>query len=263
MTYIDTTKPHSARMYDYYLGGKDHYEVDEQAAAHIISIFPGIKICARTNRDFMHRATRWLASEAGIRQFLDIGTGIPTEPNLHQIAQSVAPDARIVYADNDPIVLAYAQALLNSTPEGRTAYIEADVREPQRILTATELIETLDLSRPLALSLNALLHFVPDEDQPYEVVREFIDALPSGSYMVLTHTTPDFAPEIFAKIVEFYDQSGIPAKARSKSEVEAFFEGLELVDPGVTEPHLWHPDGEPLALSSSDVSFWVGVARKP
>ncbi|WP_217146823.1 SAM-dependent methyltransferase, partial [Streptomyces sp. AC627_RSS907] len=167
---IDTSKPHPARMYDYYLGGKDHYEVDQQAAEKVVEINPGIKICAGTNRRFMHRATRYLAA-AGVRQFLDIGTGIPTEPNLHQVAQSVAPEARVVYADNDPIVLTHAQALLRSTREGRTAYIHADVREPEKILAAQELRETLDMSQPVALSLNALLHFVPDEFHAYDLVE--------------------------------------------------------------------------------------------
>ncbi|MEU0807904.1 SAM-dependent methyltransferase [Streptomyces sp. NPDC005970] len=259
---IDTTKPHSARMYDYYLGGKDHYQVDEEAAAHVMAVFPGVKTCARENRSFMHRATRWLAGEAGIRQFLDIGTGIPTAPNLHQVAQSVAPDARVVYADNDPIVLAYAQALLNGTPEGRTTYIQADVREPERILGAAELHETLDLSKPVALSMNALFHFIPDDDKPYDIVRQLVDPLPSGSYLILTHCTPDFAPETWERVIDVYRQGGIPAQVRSRNEVEVFFEGLELIEPGVAEPHLWRPDGE-RALDSADVSFWVGVARKP
>ncbi|MGW3568943.1 SAM-dependent methyltransferase [Streptomyces sp. NPDC000941] len=262
-TDFDTTKPHSARMYDHYLGGKDHYQVDEEAAAQVMAVFPGIRTCARENRSFMHRVTRWLTSEVGIRQFLDIGTGIPTEPNLHQVAQSVAPDARVVYTDNDPIVLAYAQALLTGAPEGRTAYIQADVRDPERIMGAPELHETLDLSKPVALSLNALFHFIPDEDKPYELVRQLVDPLPSGSYLIMTHCTPDFAPEIWEKIIEIYHQGGIPAKVRTRSQVEAFFEGLELIEPGVQEPHLWRPEGEPTALDSADGSFWVGVARKP
>ncbi|MCP9207592.1 SAM-dependent methyltransferase [Streptomyces cucumeris] len=260
---IDTTKPHSARMYDYYLGGKDHYQVDEEAAGHVLTVYPGIKTCARTNRAFMHRATRWLAGEAGVRQFLDIGTGIPTEPNLHQVAQGVAPDARIVYADNDPIVLAYAQALLHGTSQGRTAYLQADVREPERILKAPELHETLDMNQPVALSFNALFHFVPDEYGPYDLVRQFVDALPSGSFLVLSHCTSDFDPDTWGKVVEIYRQGGIPSQVRSKDEVERFFEGLELIEPGVSEPHLWKPDGEVPALSSTDVSLWVGVARKP
>jgi hypothetical protein len=263
-SHIDTTHPHPARMYDYYLGGKDHYEVDEKAAAHVIDVYPAIKICARTNREFMHRATRWLAGEAGIRQFLDIGTGIPTEPNLHQVAQSVAPDARIVYADNDPIVLAHAQALLRSTPEGRTAYIEADVREPERILTAPELHQTLDLSRPVALSLNALLHFIPDEDHPYDLVQQLVNALPSGSYLVLTHCTPDFDPQTWEKVIRIYHEGGIPAKVRSLTEVTRFFDGLKLVEPGVEVPHRWRPDPDqpPAEVTDAEVSFYAGVAQK-
>ncbi|TVL89428.1 SAM-dependent methyltransferase [Streptomyces sp. SAJ15] len=262
---IDTSRPHPARMYDYYLGGKDHYEVDLQAAAHVLEVYPGIKTCARTNRSFMHRATRWLAAEAGIRQFLDIGTGIPTEPNLHQVAQQVAPDARIVYTDNDPIVLTHAQALLRSTPQGRTAYIQADVREPGRIMSAPELGDTLDLSQPIALSLNALLHFVPDEFKPYEIVQRMLEPLAPGSYLVLSHCTPDFDPATWEKVVEIYRQGGIPAQVRSRKEVEEFFTGLELVEPGVEVPHRWKPDAEAAAATVTDaeVSFWAGVARKP
>ncbi|MBH5333604.1 SAM-dependent methyltransferase [Streptomyces pactum] len=262
---IDTSRPHPARMYDYYLGGKDHYEVDQDAAAHVMAIYPSIKTCARTNRSFMHRATRWLASEAGVRQFLDIGTGIPTEPNLHQVAQAVAPDSRVVYTDNDPIVLAHAQALLHSTPQGRTSYIQADVREPERIVNAPELHETLDLSRPVALSLNALLHFVPDEFKPYDIVGRLVDALPSGSYLVLSHCTPDFDPETWAKVVEIYRQGGIPAQVRSRAEVQEFFEGLELVAPGVEVPHRWRPDdaAEATGVTDAEVSLYAGVARKP
>ncbi|WP_174589104.1 SAM-dependent methyltransferase, partial [Streptomyces sparsogenes] len=155
-----------------------------------------------------------------------------------------------------------AQALLNGTPEGRTAYIQADVRRPERILDAPELHETLDLSKPVALSLNALFHFIPDSDKPYELVRQLVEPLAPGSYLILTHCTPDFAPETWEKVIDIYAKGGIPAQVRSRSEVEAFFEGLELIEPGVQEPHLWRPDGEPPALDSADVSFWVGVARK-
>jgi hypothetical protein len=262
---IDTTKPHPARMYDFYLDGKDHYEIDRDAASHVVSVFPSSKTCARVNRLFMHRATRWLAAEAGIRQFLDIGTGIPTEPNLHQIAQRVAPDAKIVYADNDPIVLAHAQALLRSTTEGRTAYIHADVREPESILTAAELHATLDLSQPLALSLNALLHFIPDEYKPYELVAALVDALPSSSYLVLSHCTPDFDPDTWEKVTEIYRSGGIPAQVRSADEVARFFDGLELVEPGVEVPHRWKPEaGQPLTdVTDAEVSCYAGVARKP
>src|SRR3954466_13289134 len=152
---IDTSRPHSARMYDYYLGGKDHFEIDKQAAETVAAVYPAIFVCARENRAFMHRATRVLAREHGIRQWLDIGTGIPTEPNLHQVAQSVVPQARVVYADNDPLVLKYAETLMRSAPEGRTTYIEADANDPDSLLSAPELAEVLDLTQPVALSLNA------------------------------------------------------------------------------------------------------------
>jgi hypothetical protein len=262
---IDTSNPHPARMYDFYLGGKDHYEIDRAAASHVVSVFPGIKTCAQVNRLFMHRATRWLTAEAGIRQFLDIGTGIPTQPNLHQIAQGVAPDARIVYADNDPIVLTHARALLRSTAEGRTAYIHADVREPQSILTAAELHATLDMNRPVALSLNALLHFVPDEYKPYDLIATLVDALPSGSYLVISHCTPDFDPETWEKVIDVYHSGGIPAQVRSTGEIARFFDGLELLEPGVEVPHRWKPDAnQPLTdVTDAEVSLYVGVARKP
>ncbi|MER7998745.1 MULTISPECIES: SAM-dependent methyltransferase [unclassified Streptomyces] len=262
---IDTTRPHPARMYDYYLQGKDYYEVDEVAAANVEKVHPTVKITARTNRYFMHRATRYLAREAGIRQFLDIGTGIPTRPNLHQIAQEIAPDSRVVYADYDPVVLRHAEALMRSTPEGRTTYIQADVRDPKSIIESERLRDTLDLSRPVALSLNALLHFVPDEDGPHEIVRFLLDALPSGSYLVLSHCTPDFEPETWANVVAVYRQGGIPAQVRSRDEVLRFFDGLELVEPGVAVAHRWRPDGTalPEGVNDASVSIYAGVARKP
>lgn len=261
---IDTTKPHPARMYDFYLNGKDYYEADLAAAATVESVFPTVKICAQTNRRFMHRATRWLASEAGIRQFLDIGTGIPTRPNLHQIAQDVAPDSRVVYVDNDPIVLRHAEALMRSTPEGRTAYLHADVRDPKTIVEAERLHGTIDLTRPVALSLNALLHFVPDEFRPYETVEFLLDALPSGSYLVLSHCTPDFAPEMWEQVIGVYHRGGISAQVRSRGEVLRFFDGLDLVEPGLAVPHRWRPDGEPLdGATDAAVSIYAGVARKP
>ncbi|PVE11707.1 SAM-dependent methyltransferase [Streptomyces scopuliridis] len=261
---IDTTKPHPARMYDFYLNGKDYYEADQLAAATVESVFPTVKICAQTNRHFMHRATRWLASEAGIRQFLDIGTGIPTRPNLHQIAQEAAPDSRVVYVDNDPIVLRHAEALMRSTPEGRTAYIHADVRDPKSIIESERLHRTIDLTRPVALSLNALLHFVPDEFRPYETVGCLVDALPSGSYLVLSHCTPDFAPEMWERVIAVYHRGGIPAQVRSRSDVLRFFDGLELVEPGLAVPHRWRPEDEPGdGVTDAAVSIYAGVARKP
>jgi len=262
---IDTSKPHPARLYDFYLGGKDHYEVDREAAFEALAAFPSIQICAQVNRFFMHRATRWLAAEAGIRQFLDIGTGIPTEPNLHQIAQGIAPETRVVYADNDPIVLTHARALLRSSPEGRTAYIHADVREPESILDAAALHDTLDMNQPVALSLNAVMHFVPDESKPYDLVATLVDALPSGSYLVVSHCTGEFAPEAWEEMVAVYRRGGIPAQVRSAGEVARFFDGLEFVEPGLEVPHRWKPEpGQPLAdVTDAEASFYAGVARKP
>jgi hypothetical protein len=261
---IDPSRPHPARMYDYYLGGNDNYAADRTAAAEVEKALPQVAVTARTNRLFMQRATRWLARDAGIDQFLDIGTGIPTPPNLHRIAQQENPEARVVYVDNDPIVLAHAQALMRGTPEGRTEYIAADVRDVGGILAAPGLRDTLDLARPVALSLNALLHFVPDEFRPYDIVRDLLDALVPGSYLVLSHCTPDFAPEAWAKVIEVYRAGGIPAQVRSRDEVERFFHGLDCVDPGLVVLHRWRPDTPPdPSITDAAVSFWAGVARKP
>lgn len=206
---IDTSKPQSARMYDYFLDGKDNYPVDWEAAEKVISLFPAVKQMARVNRDFMHRASRLLA-EQGIRQFLDIGTGIPTRPNLHQVVQTINPSARVVYADNDPIVLRHAEALLHSTPEGSTTYIQADVREPGKILAAAK--EVLDFEQPIALSLVALLHLVTDEDDPHRIVGELVNSLASGSCVALSHATGDFDPETWERVVEVYRKGVLPRK---------------------------------------------------
>lgn len=255
--------PHTARMYDYYLGGKDNYPADRQAAEQALAVFPNARTAARENRAFLVRTTRYLAGEVGIRQFLDIGTGIPTSPNLHEVAQAIAPDARAVYADNDPIVLAHARALLTSTPEGRTAYIDADLRDTDRILAAPELRGTLDLTRPVALSILSVFHFVPDEDDPYGIVGRLMDALPSGSYLVLTHITPDCAPAEIERVAEVYRRQGIPGAPRSRLEVERFFEGLELIEPGVQVLHRWRPDSTSNGdLTDAEVSVYAGVAFK-
>ncbi|UNT00040.1 SAM-dependent methyltransferase [Streptomyces tubbatahanensis] len=265
---IDTTKPHSARMYDYYLGGKTHYEADVQAAEAVIATVPFAGGMARANRDFMIRATRWLTSEAGVRQFLDIGSGIPTEPNLHQIAQSVAPDARVVYTDSDPIVLQYAQALLHSTPEGRTAYLQADAARPASIVDSDELRSTLDLTRPVALSVNALFHFVPDEWGPYEILKGLLERLPSGSYLCLSHATADIddpaLAELGREVEEIYAKGGTTLRLRDRAEVARFFEGLELVEPGIVMAHDWRPDPEQVTeLKEGQPSMLAAVARKP
>ncbi|MEU8348023.1 MULTISPECIES: SAM-dependent methyltransferase [Streptomyces] len=265
---LGQNRPHSARVYDYFLNGKTHYAVDREVAERLLEAFPGFRTAARANRAWMHRAARFL-TDRGIRQFLDIGTGIPTRPNLHEVVQEVAPDSRVVYVDNDPIVLAHARALLDSTPEGRTAYLEADITGPAAILESAELRETLDFGEPVALCLVGLFHYITDEQDPYGIVRQLVDALPSGSYLAFSHCTPDFAPEEWEMAMEFYKQDGGSAQVRSRSEIEKFFSGLDLVEPGVVVPHRWYPDEDTLrqveagTLDDASVSLWVGVARKP
>ena len=262
---IDTSRPHPARVYDYWLNGKNHYDVDAAAAEEVARVWPGVVLGAQLNREFMHRATRWLVREAGVRQFLDIGSGIPTEPNLHQVAQAVAPETRVLYADNDPIVLRHAQELLSSTPEGHTAFVHADFTDPAAILKAPELRETLDLEQPVALSLIALLHFITDERGAYEIVRSLMDALPSGSYLVVSHATADFDPDLLTRVAEAYQSTVAEGQIRSSSEVSCFFDGLELADPGVVVAHRWRPDGGEPQPDITDAEFPVygGVGRKP
>ncbi|MFJ3664582.1 SAM-dependent methyltransferase [Streptomyces sp. NPDC090119] len=238
-TAIDTSKPHPARMYDWFLGGKDNYPVDWAAAEEVQKLFPQVPELARANREFMHRASRTLA-ELGIRQFLDIGTGIPTRPNLHQVVQAVAPECGVVYVDNDPIVLRHAQALLSSAPEGGTAYIQADAREPRKIVEAAR--ELLDLTQPVALSMVALLHFVPDEDNAYDVVRELLDPLPAGSCLVLSHATADVDPDTWHAVVDVYRRGGTSVQVRSRAEFAKFFAGLDLLEPGIRFVTDWRPD---------------------
>lgn len=262
---IDSSRPHPARVYDYWLNGQNHYEADIAAAERVVSVWPGVVLGARLNREFMHRVTRWLANEAGVRQFLDLGSGIPTQPNLHEVAQQVAPEARVVYADNDPIVLRQARELLSGTPQGRTAYLHADVTEPESILDAPELRETLDLGRPVALSLIAVLHFITDERGAYDIVRKLMDALPSGSYLVLSHTTADFDPDLLTRVAEVYRSCVAEGQIRSSSEVSRFFDGLDLIDPGVVVAHRWRPGTDEPQPDITDAEFPVygAVGRKP
>ncbi|WP_045876514.1 SAM-dependent methyltransferase [Pseudofrankia sp. DC12] len=261
--------PHSARMYDYYLDGKDNFTADREAANLVLAEFPQARTAARQNRAFLRRATRYLAASAGVRQFLDIGTGIPTSPNLHEIAQANTPEARIVYVDNDPIVLSHARALLTSSPQGVTAYLDANLLEPARILDSEDVRDTLDLTRPVGLSLIAVLHFLPDDADPYGIVATLLDALPSGSYLTLTHATADFARAQADQAAAIYRARGIPAQARSLDEVDCFFDGLELIDPGVVVAHHWRPDAAPptghveVTLTDDEVSCYAAVGRKP
>ncbi|MFF2076649.1 SAM-dependent methyltransferase [Kitasatospora sp. NPDC058162] len=254
--------PHSARMYDYYLGGFTNFAADREAAGHVLAIAPWVREAARANRSFVHRSTRALA-QAGIDQFLDIGTGIPTSPNLHEVAQGIRPRARVVYADNDPIVLTHAQALLTSTPEGRTAYVEADVTDPAGLLDSPGLRDTIDLTRPLALSLNALLHFVPDAHGAYELVERLKSVLAPGSALVMTHLTPDFAPEQIGRIVGVYEAAGTALQARTRAEVARFFDGWTLLEPGVVPLPHWRPDPDEPPVPAADAAGYAGVAMRP
>jgi SAM-dependent methyltransferase len=255
--------PHAARIYDYLLGGKTNYPADRQAAEQVLAAYPAGRITAEQNRAFLHRAVRYLTGEAGIDQFLDIGTGIPTSPNLHEVAQQINPTASVLYADNDPIVLAHARALLVGRYEGRTAYLEADLRDPVKILTSPVLAATLDLSRPVALSLVAVLHFVPDKANPAALVAELVEVLAPGSYLVISHGTSDLAPEEAERGTTAYQRTGIPLRLRSREEVEALIPaGMDIVEPGTVALHRWRPDAGSELIADRDVSGYGLIARK-
>ncbi|KPM51193.1 methyltransferase [Frankia sp. R43] len=260
---LKTDVPHSARVYDYILGGKDNFPADRAAAGDFTRSMPNLPTSMRANRNFMARMAHVVAAEHGIRQFLDIGTGLPTEPNLHEVVQKVAPDARIVYVDNDPIVLVHARALLTSTREGRTAYLDADFTDPRSILKSEQLASTFDLDQPVAVSLIAILQFVPDDAIVQDVIDQLMAPLPAGSLLALSTVTADSAPEEIAAGVAAYGASGIPMAARDRSTVEGFFRGLEILDPGVVLVHRWHPDAESAALADSQVYMYGAIARKP
>jgi len=268
-TKLDSGVPHSARLWNYWLGGKDNFAVDRAVADQILAMVPEMVESARADRAYLGRVVRYLAGEVGIRQFLDVGTGIPTSPNLHEVVQQVVPEARVVYADNDPIVLAHSRALLVSSPEGKTAYLEADVTDPQSILESAEVKDVLDLSKPVALSLVGVFHYLPDALKPYDLVQQLLEPLASGSYLIFSHCTPDFAPDLWERAIQVYKADGGDAQVRSKEEVARFFDSLELVEPGVSSPFRWHPDAETESLVEkgefTDVScsLWVGVAKKP
>ena len=265
---LEIDRAHSARMYDYFLGGNTNFPADREAAATAMQAFPAARISARVNRQFMQRSTRYLAEgRAGHRmdQFLDIGTGIPTQPNLHEVAQQANPAARIVYTDNDPIVLAHAAALMRSTPQGRTAYAQADLTRPADLLASPEIRDTLDLSRPVALSLNAVLHFLPDDLRPYDIVEALKDLLVPGSTLAITHSTPDFAPEAVRRASAAYRAAGTRGQARTRTEITRFFDGWDILDPGVVVATRWHPTptDEFADATDAEASCYAAVARKP
>ncbi|MCM3920478.1 SAM-dependent methyltransferase [Frankia sp. AiPs1] len=259
---LRTDVAHSARIYDYLLGGKDNYPADRAASGAISQDWPNLPTSMRANRAFMARLARHLAAEHGIRQFLDIGTGLPTSPNLHEAAQQVRPDARVLYVDNDPIVLVHARALLTSTPEGRTDYLDADLTDPDAILTSEPMRALFDLREPVAVSLLAILHFIVDDRVAQEIIDRILAPLPAGSLLALSTTTADSAPDEVNVGVAAYNAAGIPAVARDKARVERFSDGLELLDPGVVLVHHWHPDPAQPAPDDTHVHIYGGLARK-
>jgi len=257
---LDTAHAHSGRVYDYWLGGKDNFAADRETAEQALAVNPGIAADARANRLFLARAVRFLASECGIRQFLDIGTGLPTASNTHEIAQAAAPDARIVYVDNDPIVLVHAQAMLTSARKGSVAYLDADLRDTQTILR--EASQILDFGKPIALMLLIILHMIADTDDPYGIVSTLVTDLPPGSYLVLAHPASDIRPAKMAEMTKRVNErmSGPKATMRDRAAITRFFDGLELLEPGVVQPQQWRP--EPDVTSPSQVTAWCGVAQK-
>jgi hypothetical protein len=260
---IDASRAHSARMYDYYLGGKDNFAADREAAEKVLAAFPSVRTATRENRAFLGRAVRYLAGEAGVRQFLDIGAGLPTASNVHEIAQDACPSARVVYVDNDPMVLAHARALLASGPDGRTAYIHADLREPEAILAHEVTRDVLDLDQPVALMLLAILHLIPDEDKPGEIVATLLDALPPGSFIVASHGTPEHAPSAAEDATRAFKAAKMPFHLRETDEFARLaFGDLELVAPGVVLVSEWRPDDPGPRPSAAEVGWYGGVARK-
>jgi hypothetical protein len=256
---IDTMVAHPARVYDYWLGGSSNFPADREAAERVLAATPGLRSRVKANRAFLVRAVRYLAAEAGIRQFLDIGTGIPAANNTHEVAQAVAPDARIVYADNDPIVLAHATSLLAGSPEGATQYIDGDLRDASVILRAAAGI--LDFTRPTALMLAGILHLIQDSEDPYRIVASLMDALPSGSYLVISHPASDINASQAEAQRRYNERVSTPQTLRTRDEVARFFEGLDLVPPGIVYVHAWRPDPGDVPPEGG-VSAYGGVARK-
>ncbi|MFD9637676.1 SAM-dependent methyltransferase [Streptomyces violascens] len=256
---INTAQPHTARIWNYWLGGKDNYPVDREVGDQIRSLHPGIGDYALADRLFLGRAVRHLVADRGVRQFLDVGTGLPTADNTHEVAQRIAPDARIVYVDNDPLVLAHARALLTSTPEGRTDYLDADLRDTATILEHAA--KTLDLSKPVALMLLGVVIFIPDEGEALRLVRELMKELAPGSYLVLSHTiTSPAMPDVDAAVA-FWNEHGTPKLTqRTPEQVARFFDGLDLLEPGVVSCSRWRPEaGDTLP---DEVAMYGGVGHK-
>jgi hypothetical protein len=251
-------RPHPARVYSYWLGGKDHFKVDREAGDKMAEALPTIPLAARANRGFMVRAARYLAVDLGIRQFLDIGTGLPTKPNLHEVVQGIAPAARVVYCDNDPLVLVHARALLTSTPEGSTAYLDADLHEPEGIVGQAR--KTLDFDQPVALTLIAILHLFPDDAEVRQILSALTAPLAPGSALALSVVTGDSDPERADAAQAVAREHGLTITLRTKAQAEALFAGLELVQPGVVLVHRWQPNPGDRPLADPEVHVWGGVA---
>ncbi len=256
---LDTTVAHPARVYDYWLGGKDNFAADREAAERVLEATPGLRMRVRANRAFLARVVRFLAGEAGIRQFLDIGTGIPTANNTHEVAQAAAPDARIVYVDNDPIVLTHARALLASTPAGAVDYLQADLREPEKILAGAA--GTLEFQRPVAVMLLGILHLIQDSEDPWGTVAGLMDAVPSGSYLAISHPAIEIHPGQAEAQRRYNERVSTPQTLRTQAEVARFFDGLDLVAPGLVQVHQWRPDPGDFTPEGT-ASAHGGVARK-
>ncbi|MDV7218848.1 SAM-dependent methyltransferase [Streptomyces prunicolor] len=256
---LQLDRPHSARVWNFLLGGKDNYAADREAGEMIVQMFPDIALLARLQRRFLVRAVRYLTEEAGIRQFLDIGTGLPTVDNTHEVAQRIAPESRIVYVDNDPLVLVHAQALLTSTPEGACAYLDADVRDPEGILEVAA--QTLDFSKPIALTMLGILGQIPDSDEPEAVVGRFLDALPPGSYLALSDGT-DTNAALNQAISVYNANSASSYHLRGPERIAAYFKGLEVIEPGIVPTSQWHPEPVDVGRDPSDVDAICGIGRK-
>ncbi|MFI6172554.1 SAM-dependent methyltransferase [Nocardia sp. NPDC051052] len=265
---IDTTKPHEARFYDYWLGGADNYPVDRMLGDRIAAHVPTIRTMVRHNRAFLGRAVRYAITELGITQFLDIGTGLPTARNTHEVAQEVDPAARVVYVDKDPLVLAHARALMASTREGKTAFIHADLHDPESILTSPALADTIDLDRPVAITLTMIMMYFRDSDDPHGIIARLLATVPSGSSLTISHPTADFNPTATAEAAQACERAGITMVPRTRAEIENLFAGTEIVEPGVVTLEDWHPELAEESLYEVDPDagpawIWAGVGRKP
>jgi len=258
---IDTSVAHPARMYDYYLGGKDNYQVDRDAAEEVLAVLPEGRDMARANRAFLGRAVRYLARH-GVRQFLDIGTGIPGPDNTNDVAHALQPEARVVYVDNDPIVLTHASALLARHDPKYTTVIRADLRDPDSIIKHPGAREVLDFSQPIGVLLVAVLHFIKHAERPHEIVQQLKQVMVPGSYLVVSHGTGDFDVERSNAAVAGYNQASAPFVLRSRQEITRFFDGLELIEPGVVQIPWWQPDGE-VSDDSEQIWLYGGIGYKP